>query len=73
MAEIPLAPSMARMLLGSPRWGCTEEVLSIAAMCSIQGIWVQAEGDKQMEFQRRKFTVEEGDHLTLLNGTFGLS
>lgn len=69
MAEVPLAPSMARMLLGSGRWGCTDEVLSIAAMCSVQGIWVQAEGDKPMEFQRRKFTVEEGDHLTLLNGT----
>ena len=70
MAEVPLAPSMARMLLGSQRWGCTEEVLSIAAMCSVQGIWVQAEGEKRMEGERRKFTVDEGDHLTLLNGTF---
>ena len=69
MAEVPLAPSMARMLLGSTRWGCTEEVLSIAAMCSVDGIWVQAEGEKRMEGERRKFTVEEGDHLTLLNGT----
>src|SRR5271155_394668 len=69
MAEVPLAPSMARMLLGSGRWGCTEEVLSIAAMCSVDGIWVQAEGEKRMEGERRKFTVEEGDHLTLLNGT----
>jgi len=70
MAEVPLAPSMARMLLGSQRWGCTEEVLSIAAMCSVQGLWVQAEGEKRMEHERRKFTVEEGDHLTLLNGMF---
>lgn len=68
MAEVPLAPSMARMLLGAQRWGCAEEVLSIAAMCSVQGHWVQAEGDKRMEHERRKFTVEEGDHLTLLNG-----
>jgi len=68
MAEIPLAPAMARMLLGSQRWGCTEEVLSIAAMCSVQGMWVTAEGEKRMESERRKFTVEEGDHLTLLNG-----
>ena len=68
MAEVPLAPAMAKMLLGSQRWGCTDEVLSIAAMCSVQGIWVQAEGDKRMESERRKFTVEEGDHLTLLNG-----
>ena len=69
MAEIPLAPSMAKILLDSQRWGCTEEVLTIAAMCSVQGIWVQAEGEKRMESERRKFTVEEGDHLTLLNGT----
>jgi len=65
MAEVPLAPSMARMLVGAQRWGCAEEVLSLAAMCSVQRLWVQAEGDKRME--RRKFTVEEGDHLTLLN------
>ena len=73
MAEVPLSPSMARMLLGSGRWGCTEEVLSIAAMCSVDGIWVQAEGEKRMEGERRKFTVEEGDHLTLLNGTTNFS
>ena len=69
MAEVPLAPAMSRMLLGAQRWGCGEEVLSIAAMCSVQGIWVSAEGEKRMESERRKFTVEEGDHLTLLNGT----
>jgi hypothetical protein len=32
---------------------------------------VQAEGDKRMEAERRKFTVEEGDHLTSLNGMYG--
>jgi len=69
MAELPLAPAMAKMLLASTRWGCTEEVLSIAAMCSVQGLWISAEGEKRMEFERRKFTVEEGDHLTLLNRT----
>jgi len=73
MAEVPLPSGMARMLLGSGRWGCTEEVLSVAAMCSVQGIWVSAEGEKRMEYERRKFTVEEGDHLTLLNGMYTLT
>lgn len=49
MAAVPLAPAMARMLLGSSKSGCTDEVLSIAAMCSVQGIGVRAEGDKRME------------------------
>lgn len=69
MAELAVEPMMAKVLLSAPSFQCLSEVLSIAAMTSLQGsVWFQHEGEKKaMESSRRKFAVEEGDHLTLLN------
>ncbi|GME24516.1 putative ATP dependent RNA [Neofusicoccum parvum] len=69
MAELAVEPTMAKVLLSSPDFGCLSEVLSIAAMTSLQGnVWFSHEGQKKaQESARRKFAVEEGDHLTLLN------
>lgn len=69
MAELAVEPMMAKTLLSAPLFGCTDEVLTIAAMMSLGGtVWFSHEGEaKQMESSRRKFAVEEGDHLTLLN------
>ncbi|GME62145.1 putative ATP dependent RNA [Neofusicoccum parvum] len=69
MAELAVEPMMAKVLLSSPDFGCLSEVLSIAAMTSLQGnVWFSHEGQKKaQESARRKFAVEEGDHLTLLN------
>ena len=60
---------MAKVLLSAPTFGVLSEILTIAAMASLQGaVWVQHDGAKKpMESARRKFAVEEGDHLTLLN------
>ncbi|OQD84732.1 hypothetical protein PENANT_c012G10829 [Penicillium antarcticum] len=69
MAELAVDPMMAKVLLAAPSFNCLSEILSIAAMVSLQGtVWVQHEGDKRSaESNRRKFAVEEGDHLTYLN------
>ena len=69
MAELSVEPMMAKTLLSAPSFGCLSEVLSIAAMTSLGGnVWIQHDGEKKsMETARRKFAVEEGDHLTLLN------
>ena len=69
MAELAVEPMMAKTLLSAPSFGCLSEILTIAAMTSVGGnIWFQHEGEKKrMESARRKFAVEEGDHLTLLN------
>jgi ATP-dependent RNA helicase DDX35 len=69
MAEISVEPMMAKVLLESPSFGCLSEILTIAAMTSLQGaVWIQHDGGKKpMETARRKFAVEEGDHLTMLN------
>ncbi|KAI7496114.1 ATP dependent RNA helicase [Hortaea werneckii] len=68
MAELALEPMLAKCLLSSPSFGCLSEVLTIAAMVSLQGnVWFTHDEKKREESARRKFAVEEGDHLTLLN------
>ncbi|WVO12762.1 hypothetical protein L204_100370 [Cryptococcus depauperatus] len=69
MAEVPLDPMMAAILLNSHEFKCGEEILTIAAMTSVQNVFITAGGTKatMAELERRKFTAEEGDHLTLLN------
>ncbi|OQE17204.1 hypothetical protein PENSTE_c021G03571 [Penicillium steckii] len=69
MAELAVDPMMGKVLLAAPKFHCLSEILTIAAMVSLQGtVWVQHDGDKKAaESHRRKFAVEEGDHLTYLN------
>ena len=69
MAELSVEPMMAKVLLSASTMGCLSEILSIAAMTSLQGaVWFHHDGEKKAtESARRKFAVEEGDHLTLLN------
>ena len=69
MAELSVEPMMAKVLLSAPKFGCLSEMLSIAAMVSLQGsVWITHEGEKRAtESTRRKFAAEEGDHLMLLN------
>merc|ERR1711988_1090984 len=40
IAEFPLDPQLAKMLLVSPKYNCSNEVLSIAAMLSVPRIFV---------------------------------
>jgi ATP-dependent RNA helicase DDX35 len=68
MAELAVEPMMAKTLLSAPSFNCLSEILTIAAMTSVGGnIWFHDGEKKKMETARRKFAVEEGDHITLLN------
>jgi ATP-dependent RNA helicase DDX35 len=69
MAELSVEPMMAKVLLSATSFNCLSEILTIAAMTSLQGsVWFYHDDQKKAtESARRKFAVEEGDHLTLLN------
>ncbi|THW49061.1 ATP dependent RNA helicase [Aureobasidium pullulans] len=69
MAELAVEPMMAKVLLSAPDFGCLSEMLTIAAMTTLQGaVWFTHDGEKKaMESSRWKFAVAEGDHLTMLN------
>ncbi|XP_062382416.1 ATP-dependent RNA helicase DHX8-like [Sardina pilchardus] len=68
MAEFPLAPMLCKMLIMSVHLGCSEEMLTIVSMLSVQNVFYRPK-DKQMQADQKKakFHQPEGDHLTLLS------
>uniref|UniRef100_A0A914X0A8 RNA helicase n=1 Tax=Plectus sambesii TaxID=2011161 RepID=A0A914X0A8_9BILA len=69
MAEFPLPPMHAKTLLTSAEFGCSDEIATIIAMLQIQDVFITPSGPQRhkAEVTKRKFAVEEGDHLTMLN------
>ncbi|XP_030552361.1 probable pre-mRNA-splicing factor ATP-dependent RNA helicase DEAH9 isoform X2 [Rhodamnia argentea] len=68
VAEIPLDPMISKMILSSNQLGCSEEVLTIAAVLSIQSIWVSSRGiQKELDEAELRFAAAEGDLVTFLN------
>ncbi|KAG8385480.1 hypothetical protein BUALT_Bualt03G0049700 [Buddleja alternifolia] len=68
VAEIPLDPMVSKMILASNDYGCSEEVITIAAVLSIQSIWFSGRGaQKELDEARLRFAAAEGDHVTFLN------
>ncbi|XP_034716286.1 ATP-dependent RNA helicase DHX8 isoform X4 [Etheostoma cragini] len=67
MAEFPLEPMLCKMLIMSVHLGCSEEMLTIVSMLSVQNIFYRPK-DKQAQADQKKtkFFQLEGDHLTLL-------
>jgi len=68
MAEFPVAPQLARMLLGSFEHGCGEEALSVAAVLSVQNPFVdprgRAEAGARLDEAMAELGAKEGDHVT---------
>lgn len=46
---------------------CSEEIAVILAMMQIQNVFNPEDNRHMAEVTKRKFAVEEGDHLTMLN------
>eukprot|EP01047_Picozoa_sp_COSAG01_P021652 COSAG01_NODE_1261_length_11001_cov_11.811961_15_plen_606_part_00 len=62
LVELPCSPCMGRMLLGSAEHACSEEVLAIAAMLQVEGVF-----KGKAETVSKPWAVAEGDLLTWLN------
>ncbi|KAL6992438.1 ATP-dependent RNA helicase [Sarracenia purpurea var. burkii] len=68
VAEIPLDPMISRMILASNQLGCSDEIITIASVLSIQSIWVSVWGQqKELDGAKLRFAAAEGDHITFLN------
>ncbi|KAI4340255.1 hypothetical protein MLD38_025114 [Melastoma candidum] len=81
MSEFPLDPQMSKMLVVSPEFNCSNEILSISAMlsdsCSFSVLSLRAnvpncfirprEAQKAADEAKSRFGHIDGDHLTLLN------
>lgn len=67
MADFPIEPQMAKMLIASVDYGCSEEMLTIVAMLSVQNVFYRPKDKQaQADAKKAKFHQPEGDHLTLL-------
>ncbi|KAG5730309.1 Pre-mRNA-splicing factor ATP-dependent RNA helicase PRP16 [Termitomyces sp. T112] len=68
MAEFPLDPQLAKMLIVSPEFKCSNEMLTITAMMSVPNIWIRPNNQRrEADAAKQMLTVPDGDHLTLLN------
>lgn len=67
-SQFPLDPSLAVMLISSPEFFCSNEILSLTALLSVPQIFVRpASARKRADEMKALFTHPDGDHLTLLN------
>jgi len=67
MAEFPLEPNLSKMLIKSADLQCSDEILTIVSMLSVQNVFYRPKEKQQLADQKKaKFNQNEGDHLTLL-------
>ncbi|XP_008551544.1 probable ATP-dependent RNA helicase DHX35 isoform X1 [Microplitis demolitor] len=70
MAEMPLEPVFAKCLYTSGEMGCSDEISTILSMLQVQNILIRpssGQGSIKARVAHRKFEVEEGDLITMLN------
>ncbi|KAH9475508.1 DEAH-box ATP-dependent RNA helicase prp43 [Psilocybe cubensis] len=68
MAEFPLDPQLAKLLIVSPEFKCSNELLTITAMMSVPNVWLRPNNQRrEADAAKAALTVPDGDHLTLLN------
>ncbi|KAI5846500.1 P-loop containing nucleoside triphosphate hydrolase protein [Morchella snyderi] len=67
-SEFPLDPALAVMLITSPEFFCSNEILSITALLSVPQIFVRPpQARKRADEMKQLFAHPDGDHLTMLN------
>ncbi|KAL8597553.1 putative pre-mRNA-splicing factor ATP-dependent RNA helicase dhx16 [Nucella lapillus] len=69
MAEFPCDPMMSKMILASEKYKCSQEIVTIAAMLSVNNAIFYRPKDKIVHADTacQNFFSPGGDHLTLLN------
>ena len=68
MADLPLDPQLAKLVVASPAFACSSEALTIVAMLSAPNVFVRPrEAAKAADEAKAAFAHADGDHLTLLN------
>lgn len=65
MADFPMEPQTAKMLISSIELGCSEEILSIVAMLSVQNIFYRPK-DKQSQADAKKARCAYCFHYTYM-------
>ena len=68
MAEFPIEPAFAKVLLRASEHNCTSEVIDIISLLSVENVFYSPnEKREQAAEAKKKFISVDGDHITLLN------
>lgn len=68
MADFPLEPRLAKVILSSQQFNCSEEIITIVALLSVDSLTYTPQNKRDHAIAvRKKFTSSEGDQMTLLN------
>ncbi|KAG8725258.1 DEAH-box ATP-dependent RNA helicase prp43 [Ceratobasidium sp. 395] len=68
MAEFPLDPQLAKLLVVSPEFKCSHEMLTIVAMLSAPNVWLRPPYQRrEADIAKAQFGHPDGDHLALMN------
>lgn len=68
MADFPMEPSLAKVLIAAVDYKCSDEMLSLVAMLNLPNVFYRPkEKQSQADQKKSKFHDPHGDHLTLLN------
>ncbi|POM61893.1 Pre-mRNA-splicing factor ATP-dependent RNA helicase [Phytophthora palmivora] len=71
MAEFPVAPALAKVLLSSFRFDCTLEMLSIASVLSVGDVFLGSRGSRERQEKvaeaMEHFAHPDGDHMMYLS------
>ncbi|PFH63165.1 hypothetical protein XA68_17274 [Ophiocordyceps unilateralis] len=68
MADFPMEPSLAKVLIAAIDHNCSDEILSLVAMLNMPNVFYRPKEKQQQADQKKsKFHDPHGDHLTLLN------
>lgn len=68
MNAFPMDPPLAKLLITSVEYGCSEEMVTIVSMLSVPNVFYRPkERQEESDAAREKFFVPESDHLTYLH------
>ncbi|XP_072445354.1 ATP-dependent RNA helicase DHX33 isoform X1 [Chiloscyllium punctatum] len=68
MAAFPLEPRFSKAVLLSPEFQCSEEILTIVSLLSVDSVLYNPHTKREEAHSvRKRFISSEGDHMTLLN------
>jgi len=70
MADFPISPYLAKILLSSITYKCSEEMIIIVSMLSVEDVFISPRGQKKQEEAHKShsyFHHISGDHMTMLN------
>lgn len=68
MNAFPMDPSLAKLLIMSEEYSCSEEMVTIVSMLSVPNVFYRPkERQEESDAAREKFFVAESDHLTYLH------